>query len=306
MPQSFDHIGNRYQVEVFDREYLRHADETFLATIYQPRGEGPFSMLLGVHGGAWNRGSRSELELIGKELAATGILVATVDFRLAPAHPYPAQVQDVHYACRWLKLHAAEFNGDATRVGVIGTSSGGHTSLLCAMRPNDPRYSVLPLEAPASIDATFKYVISCWGVIDPWVRYTFCQTTPQAGEGFGGADVKLRQTLNYFLNEAAMHEGNPQEMLERGEQQELPPLLIIQGTDDMNIPLTLPQRFAPAYRSAGGSAQIEWFAGESHGFGSRPGPAAMRAIDTIMDFVAAQLIAMESPMNQHASTHRRS
>jgi predicted esterase len=54
-----------------------------------------------------------------------------------------------------------------------------------------------------------------------------------------------------------MHEGNPQELLERSEQQELPPLLIIRGTEDMNIPLTLPQRFAPAYRSAGGSAQVE-------------------------------------------------
>ncbi len=293
MPLSFDNPGDSYHVEVFDREYLRHGDETFLATIYQPEGEGPFPMLLGVHGGAWNAGSRSELNLIGKELAAAGILVSTIDFRLAPTHPYPAQVQDVHYACRWLKLHAIEFNGDATTVGVIGTSSGGHTALLCAMRPGDPRYSALSLDAPCSIDATFKYVISCWGVIDPWVRYTVCQTTPQAGQGFGGADVKLRQTLNYFLDEAAIHEGNPQEILERREQQEVPPLLIIQGTDDMNIPLTLPQRFAPAYRAAGGSAQVEWFPGQPHGFASKPGAAATRAIETIKDFVAVQTMSLK-------------
>ena len=161
--------------------------------------------------------------------------------------------------------------------------------LTSGWRPRDARYSALPLDAPPSVDATFSYVISCWGVIDPWVRYTFCQTTPQAGEGFGGAEVKLRQTLYYFLDEATIHAANPQELLERGEQQELPPVLIIQGTDDMNIPLTLPQRFAPAYRAAGGSARVEWFAGQAHGFARRPGPAATRAIEIMKQFVAAQI-----------------
>ena len=279
----------QHRIEVFDREYRRDGDEAFVATIYHPQGKGPFPMLLGVHGGAWNAGARLELEPIAIELAAAGIIVAAVDFRLAPAHPYPSQVQDVHYACRWLKVRSAELNGDATTVGVLGSSSGAHASLLCAMRPRDSRYSALPLDAAPSIDATFKYVISCWGVLDPWVRYTFCQTTPQAGEGFGGAEAKLRQSLNYFVDEAAMHEGNPQEILERGEQQELPPVLIIQGTEDMNIPLTLPQRFAPAYRSAGGSAQVEWFPGQPHGFVRHPGPATARAIAKMKHFVAAQV-----------------
>jgi hypothetical protein len=54
-----------------------------------------------------------------------------------------------------------------------------------------------------------------------------------------------------------------------------------------NIPLTLPQRFAPAYRAAGGSARVEWFPGQSHGFARQPGPAATRAVEIITDFVAA-------------------
>src|SRR5579862_4649316 len=278
-----------YPVEAFDREYLRHGETGLPATIYQPRAGGPFPMLVAVHGGAWNAGTRTGLEMVCRELASSGMVVAAVDFRLAPDHPYPAQVQDVHYACRWLKLHAAEFNGDPATVGVWGSSSGGHTALLCAMRPRDPRYAALPLEAPASIDGSFDFVISCWGVIDPWVRYLFAQTTPEAGAGFGGADAKVRQTLNYFLNEDAIHEGNPQEMLERGEAQELPPVLIIQGTEDMNIPLTLPQRFAPAYRAAGGSVQVEWFPGELHGFAQQPGPASTRAIAIMKDFIAAHV-----------------
>ncbi len=273
------------ELEVFDREYLRHGDMPLLATIYQPQGEGPFPMLLAVHGGAWNADKRAELETISCGIAAAGVVVAAVDFRLAPDHPYPAQVQDVNYACRWLKRHAGELHGDAGNVGILGASSGGHTSLLCAMRPRDAGYAAVTHDLPAEIDASVSFAISCWGVLDPWSRLLFSQTTPEAGRGYGGAEVKVRQTMNYFRDEATIHEGSPQEILERGEAQELPPLLIIQGTEDMNIPLTLPQRFAPAYRAAGGSVRVEWFPGQPHGFASRPGPDAERAIGIMRAFV---------------------
>jgi acetyl esterase/lipase len=114
----------------------------------------------------------------------------------------------------------------------------------------------------------------------------FAQTTPEAGAGYGGAEAKIRQTMNYFENEAAIHEGNPQEILEREEAQALPPILIIQGTEDMNIPLTLPQRFAPAYRAAGGTVQVEWFPGQPHGFASNPSPDSTRAIEVMKAFIA--------------------
>jgi acetyl esterase len=133
-----------YSVGTSDVEYLRHGDTPYLATIYRPDGLGPFPMLAAVHGGAWNLGDRSRLDVISRELASSGVVVASLDFRLAPDHPYPAQVQDVNYACRWLKLHAAEFGGDASAIGVIGSSSGGHTSLLAALKPHDARYAAIP------------------------------------------------------------------------------------------------------------------------------------------------------------------
>src|SRR5579859_4602833 len=117
------------------------------------------------------------------------------------------------------------------------------------MRPCDSAYSAPPLDAPPSIDARFMYAIFCWGVVDPWVRYTFYQTLLKPGERFGGAETKPPDS-QLFPNEAAMHDRNPQETLDRGDQQELPPLPIMQGTEEMDIPLTLPQRFAPAYRSS--------------------------------------------------------
>ena len=80
-----------------------------------------------------------------RALAASGLLVVAIDMTLAPEAPYPACVQDANYAVRWLKANAAAWNGDTSKLGVYGTSSGGHVAELLAMRPRDPRYNAIPL-----------------------------------------------------------------------------------------------------------------------------------------------------------------
>src|SRR5262252_1225419 len=93
-----------------------------------------------------------------RALAASGLLVVAIDMTLAPEAPYPACVQDANYGVRWLKAHAATWNGDGSRVGIYGSSSGGHVAELLAMRPHDPRYGSIPLADAAGIDATVAYV----------------------------------------------------------------------------------------------------------------------------------------------------
>ena len=119
-------------------EYLRVGNVTRQVRIYQPEGPGPFPVLLSVHGGAWSRGDHTNNPLTNLPLAASGMVVAAIGLRVAPEFPYPLQVQDTNYATRWLKVHAGEFNGDASSLGAIGYSSGGHTVPLSAMRPDDP------------------------------------------------------------------------------------------------------------------------------------------------------------------------
>ena len=135
----------RFEVTTTDVEYLRHGNESLLATVYQPQGAGPFPALLEVHGVQWSSGTRTMDAVLNQAVAAGGIVVAAIDFRLAPAHRYPAQVQDIHYGIRWLKANAARFNADPATVGGLGTSSGGHGIVLSAMRPYDLRYRALPL-----------------------------------------------------------------------------------------------------------------------------------------------------------------
>lgn len=243
--------ARKLDVQIHEVEYRNDGKDSWLVTIYQPQGDDPFPALLDVHGGAWNRGDRSSDEVMNRDLAASGIVVAAIDFRLAPAHPYPAQVQDVNYATRWLKAHATEFNADPATVGGMGCSSGGHTLMLSAMRPNDPRYAALDLPEAGTHDATVAYTVCCWPVLDPYARYLYAQ---ESNERLAASSEA------YFLDQEAMKEGNPQHILERGEKVLLPPTLIIQGTRDDNVPLAIPQRFDPAFQAAGGDIQVEYFA----------------------------------------------
>jgi hypothetical protein len=90
--------------------------------------------------------------------------------------------------------------------------------MLSAMRPNDPRYRVLPLPEAGGFDASFAYIVAAWPVLDSYARYLYAK-------GIGHGQL-CESTEAYFRTEEAMKEGNPQLILERGEPAELPPVLI--------------------------------------------------------------------------------
>ena len=140
----YDPAG-RFEVKVSEVEFRRTAaGRTLMARIYQPTGAGPFPTILDLHGGAWNAKDRHAEEPMDRALAASGLLVVAIDMTLAPEAPYPACVQDANYGVRWLKSKAASWNGDPSKIGVYGSSSGGHVAELLAMRPRDARYNAIP------------------------------------------------------------------------------------------------------------------------------------------------------------------
>jgi acetyl esterase len=276
----------QYEVATEDVEYRRAGGESWLARIYCPNGAGPFPTLLDVHGGAWSMGDRLNDAPMDEALAASGIVVVAVDFRLAPAHAYPASLADVNYATRWLKAHAADFGGDPRHLGGLGSSSGGHQIMLSAMRPRDPRYAAFPLAEAPNADASLAYVLACWPILDPYAR---CQYAAETGR-----KELVTRTQGFFLTDEAMQEGNPQRILDRGEPAELPPVILLQGTADTNLTVPMSERFVASYRAAGGQADLELFPEMPHGFGNQPGPESERAIALLKAFVARQLAASAS------------
>ena len=275
-----------YQVDIEDVEYARPDGTPLLARLYRPRGagaiQGPFPGVVEVHGGAWTLNDRLTNEAIHRPLAESGIVVMAVDFRMPPTAMYPASIMDINLAVRWLKAKAGELNVAPAKVGIIGTSSGGHQAMLAAMRPRDPRYVAANLPGGANVDAAVAYVAICWSIVDPLARYRMVS---------GNGNQRLVDAHHaYWPSEAAMAEGNPQMILDRGEPADLPPTLLLQGGRDDNVTPDMADRFAAAYRAAGGDFQLEKFPEAPHAFVAKD-PASLdsvRAVALIRDFVHAQ------------------
>jgi acetyl esterase len=268
-----------YDVASFDVEYRRDGDRAWLARVLQPRGDGPFPAMLDVHGGAWANGDRLMNESTDLALAASGIVVAAIDFRTSRDAPHPAAMQDINYATRWLKLHASDFKASGEALGGAGWSSGGHQLMLSAMRPK--AYSDLPLPEAGDLDANLHYVIMGWPVLDPLARY-------RLAEGRGNEELMANHRA-YFGDEAGMEEASPPHVLARGETVELPPALLVQGANDDALPRMMAEEFAEAYSLAGGVIELAKYPAEPHGFLRQPGPNSGRALALVKSFIARQL-----------------
>jgi acetyl esterase/lipase len=208
--------------------------------------------------------------------------VLALDFRLAPASPYPASVADINLGIRWLKANIAKWGGDASRVGGLGTSSGGHQLWLNVLRPRDPRYSAAKLAGAEDVDASLGFVVVCWPISDPVARYRMARET--------GNERLVKNHDAFFLTEAAMAEANPQTILENGEARNLPPALLIQGTADANVTPDMADRFVAAYTKAGGRIMLRKFEGQPHTFipQNPTSPASVEALGLITDFIREQ------------------
>ena len=278
-----------HEIDVEDVEYLRHGSKPLLARVFKPRGSGPFPALIDVHGGAWNLSDRLADTIINEALAKSGVVVAALDFRMPPEASYPASMADINYGVRWLKAHASELGSRSDLVGIAGSSSGGHQAMLAAMRPRDSRYAAIPLPAGTpAVDASVRCAIMYWPVIDPLGRYHSAQKLKAGAKPYPEiADLVLPLHDKYWKTEAAMSEGSPLLILERGEKVDMPPAQYIQGTNDAAHPREHLDRFVASYRKAGGHLELELFDGMAEGFIIRKpdSPASSKAIQKVIGFV---------------------
>lgn len=287
MTQRIDYNPeSKFTVQVIDTACCKDDFGPLPARVYKPEGDGPFPLLLDVHGGAWGAGGCADNQILDMALAESGLVVVAVELRKAPAYPYPSQVIDVNFATRWAKAHAGKFNAVPEGMGGLGTSSGGHTLFLSAMRPMDARYGGLDLPDAEGVDARLSYVIGAWPVIDPYARYLYAKENNR--------DFLVQASKAYFGDTETMKEGNPLLALERGEPIDLPAALIIQGTGDTNLPLFSADQFVNAYRNVNGVAELEWFADMPHNFALKAGAETDRAIDLMKRFIARRMATIKN------------
>ena len=273
-----------FELTVSEVELRRTAaGRTLMARVYQPKGAGPFPTILDLHGGAWNAKDRRAEEPMDRALAASGVLVVAIDMTLAPEAPYPACVQDANYGVRWLKTRAASWHGDASKIGIYASSSGGHVAELLVMRPRDARYNAIPLAGGPAVDATVAYVAMRSPVSNPFARFQNAEALKR--------DAMMKNTSTFFNPWETIHESNPQEILDRREKISLAPLLIMQGALDDNVLPAVQEKFAAAYKAAGGDCQFQVFEGCEHEWVAMPGPQTDRARAMVKAFIARQVKA---------------
>jgi len=274
----------KFEIDVTEVDFRRNsAGRMLMARIYQPKGPGPFPAVLDLHGGAWNNKDRHAEEPMDRALAASGLLVVAIDMTLAPQAPYPACVQDANYGVRWLKQKAAAWNGDTRKLGIYGSSSGGHVAELLAMRPHDPRYNAIPLAGAANVDATVAWVATRSPISNTFARYQNAENRHREG--------MIKNNKTFFVPWETIHEANPQEILERDEKVTLLPFLIMQGALDDNVLPPVQEKFVQTYKTAGGDVEFHLFENSVHEWVAQEGPQTDKARETVKAFIARQLKA---------------
>jgi acetyl esterase/lipase len=271
-------------IDIKEVEYLKtESGRSLKARIYQPRGFGPFPTLIDFHGGAWNNKDRFAEEPMDTAIAKSGVLVIAVDLTLAGDRPYPANVQDAHYAVRWVKHNAKQWQGDVTTIGVYGSSSGGHVGELLSLKPNETLFAKIPFVPNPQLDASFSYLATRSPISNPPARYENAIKHKR--------ENMIKNNLNYFKPWETIYESSPQAILDKKMgPKKLIPLLIMQGELDDNVLPETQKLFAQSYQTAGGDCTFLIFEQSEHEWVAKESPQTDLARKTVKNFIAKQLL----------------
>jgi acetyl esterase len=269
--------GLAYPVDIRATAYEASAAREMPVRVYQPAGVGPFPAVVYVHGGVWTAGNRCSDGHLNESLASNGIVVLAIEVGQPPEVVYPDDIAQVRLAIQWARSHAAEFASRADWVGGLGNSTGGHRLLLSVLASTCPGAGE-PVGQPQPALAQLRCLVLCWPVTDPLARYRWARER--------GAERLVRGHRAYWPDEAAMNEGSPLRIVE-ASRAGLPPLLLIHGTADANIPAGAQEKFAGAYQAAGGHVELHGYEGMPHNFiKARPQAAESRqALEMMTDFI---------------------
>ncbi len=182
--------------------YANHDGVELAGDLYLPKARANASALIAVHGGGWVQGVRTAFAHWGPYLAARGVALFSISYRLATnGRTFPQAVHDVLAAVQFVRGKAGEFGIDTARIGLMGASAGAHLSALAALGWSSGKFSNgYPRDPFASVDATVKCLIGVYGIYDAvamWTTYQLQGGRDNNFEKFMGAPPMENRRL-YF------------------------------------------------------------------------------------------------------------
>ncbi len=226
--------------------YGKAGEVDLLLDVYKPpeKFEGKRPGVLWIHGGGWTRGDRGSMRFEASELALEGYVGCSCDYRLAPAFPFPAAVEDVKCAVRWMRANAERLRLDPDRIAAIGTSAGGHLALMAGLA--DASAGLEGKGGHPDVSSRVQAVVSGFGPTD----FT---TGLGAGkvEAFTAGKDKEASPITYVSADD-------------------PPVLLLHGTADELVPFSQSERLADALKAARVPVTLVPARGAPHGYWMRP------------------------------------
>ena len=242
-------------VRVIDEAYLQNApkgvapESSQKLDLFVPAGNGPFPLIINIHGGGWHSGGKQGGVLLAKTYLPKQIAVASLNYRWVQDSPFPAQIEDCNAAIGWLRDHATKYHLNPDKIGIIGHSAGAHLCALIAATGDGTTF-----KNPQKVQA----VVCASGPFDldrergQWPKNSFLWNEHDAMFPFFPKKTYDGAFARYASPQSYTHAG-------------VPPILIVHGDNDTLVPLGQAQIFADSLKKAGVDATFRVTAGRNHG-----------------------------------------
>jgi acetyl esterase/lipase len=259
-------LGSLLPAAAWSADFRRVADIPFAIAdghelrldLYLPSGVDRPPLIVYVHGGAWRADSKESMPLAG--LVSHGFAVASVDYRLSPVAQFPAQIHDIKAAIRFLRATQSDYGYDASRITISGASAGGHLAGLVGVT-NGNKELEGDLGNHRNESSDVQAIVDYYGASN--LLTILNQSTPH------GIGVRV-PALQLLLG--AQPEDSPElaklaSPLFQVDPSD-PPLLLLHGDQDPQMPINQSHELYGAYKKAGLPVRFEVLHGAAHG-GSR-------------------------------------
>jgi acetyl esterase/lipase len=267
--------------------FAKHDGIELLGDFYLPKGRAKAPVLVAVHGGGWQVGSRQAYRYWGLFLSRAGYAVFAIDYRLGKDGKYPAAVYDTKAAIQFVRAKAADFNLDPDRIGLIGDSSGAHLAALVALA-GDQFNSAYRDDANAAVSTSVKLMVGFYGEYDllaQWTHDLTARPRDNIVEKFLGVPPTEDRRIYFDASPISYATADRNKLR----------FLLIHGTDDdVADPATQSGAFLTALSQAGFFVRRIVIPGAGHfwssdPFESEPHSYSAQAIPRLMRFLESSL-----------------